>query len=170
MQEPTEEAEEVEAPIPTEIVSSSPNRPNLNATPAKRTVPWELAAGELDLVLPQPQAEDIPARKKRRLEEPLSITTDEAARKTALPDVSVDLPPSAVGNDDNDVILDPVKDAQPNTVATGAIGLWTTDEDARLTSAVANTSKKKHGKEHKTDWVTISALVPGRTRGQRSQR
>jgi myb proto-oncogene protein len=37
---------------------------------------------------------------------------------------------------------------------------------SKLTSAVANTSKKKCGKEFKTDWVEISSLVPGRTRKQ----
>jgi myb proto-oncogene protein len=43
---------------------------------------------------------------------------------------------------------------------------WTSEEDAKLTSAVAKTSKKKRGKEYKVDWVAISALVPGRTRNQ----
>jgi hypothetical protein len=156
-------------------VSDGPSPPNLNGTPptvaarrkaAKRTLPWDLAAGELDLVPPQPQAQDIPARKKARLEDPFSITTDEVARKTASTDVSVGLPPPVADNDDDDdddVIAVPVTDTQANAMATGR---WTIDEDAQLTDAVANTSKKKYGKEHKTDWVAISVPVPGRTRMQ----
>jgi hypothetical protein len=73
---------------------------------AKRTLPWDLAAGELDLVSPPPQAEVLPATKKLRLEEPFSESTDEAARNTASPDVSVGLPPPAADYDDTNV--DPV--------------------------------------------------------------
>jgi hypothetical protein len=97
MQEPTEEAEEVEAPIPTEIVSSGPDE-NLNQTvkvcrkAAKRTLPWDLATGELDLVPSPSQAEDILAGIKQ---EPLPTTTDEAATETASPDLSVGLRPPA---------------------------------------------------------------------------
>jgi hypothetical protein len=57
-------------------------------------------------LLPSPQAEEIPARKKPRVEEPLPqplpraeeplpTTTDEAARKTASPDISEGLPSPA---------------------------------------------------------------------------
>jgi hypothetical protein len=86
MQDPTEDdaapilptetvlSMEVEAPIPTEIVSDDPNM-NRKVTDsrkaAKRTLPWDLNAGEL-LVS---QDEDNPARKKPRLEEPLPTTT-----------------------------------------------------------------------------------------------
>jgi hypothetical protein len=165
MQEPNENDE---APIPTEIVS---NGPNLNRAvkegrkAAKRTLPWDLAAGELDLVSPQPRAEDIPARKKRRLEEPFSASTEEAASTTASPsDVSVGLPPPAADSDDANVNAEPVMDTQPDAGgATRATRRWTLQEDARLTTTVANTSKKKWGKEYKTDWATISALIPGRT-------
>jgi hypothetical protein len=159
---PTDEAE---APIPTETVSMS-NEPHftvlLRRKAAKRTLPWDEAAGEL-LVS---QVEDNLAKKKPRLEEPLPTTTDEAVRNIASPDISVDLPPPVVDNDDVYANADPVTDTQPKTVATRATGRWTTDEDAELTRAVTKTSKKKHGKEYTTDWVAISALVPGRTRGQ----
>jgi hypothetical protein len=102
LQEPTEDDE---ALIPTEIVSMSYG-PNLLRKVAKRTLPWDQAAGELDLVSLQPQAEDIPAaRKKPRLEEPLPTTTDEAARNTASPDVPVGLPPPT--DDDDDVNAHP---------------------------------------------------------------
>jgi hypothetical protein len=103
------------------------------------------------------QAEVIPARKKPRLEEPSSASTDEAARKTASPEISVGLPHPAADN--VDVNVDPETDAQPHDRATSR---WTTDEDAQLIGAVANTSKKKH----KTDWVAISALVTSRTKSQ----
>jgi hypothetical protein len=167
MQETTEDNE---ASILTENAREDPK---LNRTvavrrkAAKRTLPWDLAARELLLASP-PQDEEIRARKKRRLEEPLPTTTDEAARKTSSPEVSVGLPPYAADNDD--VNVDPVTCTQPNAVATRATGRWTTDEDAELTSAVANTSKKRCGKEYKTDWVAIAALVPSRTRNQCSKR
>jgi hypothetical protein len=69
-------------------------------------------------------------------------------------------PPVAVDDDTN---VDPVTDAQPNSGATKATGRWNTDDDAKLTSAVANTSKKKWGNEYKIDWDIVAALVPGRT-------
>jgi hypothetical protein len=87
----------VEAPIPTEPVR---NGPNLNRTvtvrrkAAKRTdlePPPQSIAVPL-LLSPSPQAEEIPAMKKPRVEEPLPTTTDEAAREIASPDVSETLP------------------------------------------------------------------------------
>jgi myb proto-oncogene protein len=59
-----------------------------------------------------------------------------------------------------------VTDTQPNDGITRATGSWTLEEAAELTRAVATTSKKMCGKEYKTDWVAIAALVPGRTRRQ----
>jgi hypothetical protein len=42
---------------------------------------------------------------------------------------------------------------------------WIPEEDAKLTSAVKTTGKKKYGEdEYKTDWVAIAVQVPGRTR------
>jgi hypothetical protein len=165
MQEPTEEAEDVEASISTENAREGPDE-NLNRTStvrrkaAKGTLPWDLKAGELDLVSPQSQAEEIAAaRKKPRLEEPLPTTTDEAARKTASPDVSVGLPPPAADN--GHVDADAVTDTQSNACATRR---WTSEEDAKLSSAVTNTSKKKWGKEYKTNWDAVDSLVPSRTK------
>jgi hypothetical protein len=102
---PTEQAE---ALIPMEAVS---NGLNLNRTVtvcrkvAKRTDPLYIApppptqniAAPLPPT-PTPQVEEIPARKKPRVEKPLpTITvTDEAVRKTASPDVSAGLPTSAM--------------------------------------------------------------------------
>jgi hypothetical protein len=172
MQNPTDQAE---ASIATDTTSID-NRSNWNRTvavrrkAAKRTHPFDLAAEELHLVPSSsslsPQAEDIPpARKKPRLEEPLPTTTDEAARKTAPPDVSVRiyLPPAA--DDDNDnANADLVTDAQPSAGATTVTRRhWTSEEDAKLTSAVTNTSKMKWGKEYRTNWAAVAVLVPSRT-------
>jgi hypothetical protein len=82
--------DQAEAPRTTEPVR---NGPNLNRTvtvrrkAAKRT---DLEPSPQSIVVPlslspSPQAEEIPARKKPRVEEPLPTTTDEAARKTASP-------------------------------------------------------------------------------------
>jgi hypothetical protein len=184
MQEPNEEAE---ASIPTESVEDDPNldvTSEVHRKAAKRTLPWDLAAGELLFVSPPPplslslppRAEDISAvRKRTRLEESFFASTDEAAAEisshdttvslTASPDVSVDL--SSRTADDNDANADLVTDMQPNTGATTVTRCnWTLEEDAKLSSAFTNTSKKKCGKEYKTNWVAISALVPNRTKKQ----
>jgi hypothetical protein len=157
MQNHTDQAE---ASTPTE------NGSNINRTvaerrkAAKRSNPFDLTAEELHLV-PQ-EAEDLPARKKARLEEAFPTTTDEAAGKAVAPDVSVRLPPAAAGNDDANADL--VTDTQPNARATTVTRRrWTSEEDAKLTSAVTNTPMKKWGKEYKINWDTIAALIPGRT-------
>jgi hypothetical protein len=72
--------DQAEAPIPTE---------------PKRTFPWDLPAGEPNLRSPPPQAEDIVVTREPRVEEPLTATTDEAARKIAAPDISEGLPSPA---------------------------------------------------------------------------
>jgi hypothetical protein len=99
-----------------------------------------------------PRDEDIPARKKPRLEEPLPTAK-------ALP------PPADVDGDDGENI-DSVADKQSNPRAIGAIARWTSEEDAELTSPIANTHKTKGGKACNRDWVKIAALVPGRTKTQ----
>jgi hypothetical protein len=172
MQGPPTPTEVNEASVPTENVRDSPNLNDAVAvrrTAAKRTLPWDLAAQEL-LLIPSsslPRAEDIPAAKKKpRIEEPLPTTTDEVARKPASSDVSVGLPPPAEADDDNDTNVDRVMDTQPNAGAARATSRWTLEEDAELTHAVANTSKKKHGKEYQIDWVAVASLVPGRTKTQ----
>jgi hypothetical protein len=85
-----------DATIPRETVTSGPN---LNRTDtvrrkaAKRTdlePPQQSIAVPLSLS-PSPQAEEISARKKPRVE-PLPTATDEAAREIALPDISEALP------------------------------------------------------------------------------
>jgi hypothetical protein len=53
-------------------------------------------------------------------------------------------------------------------MGTRVTGSWTPEEDAKLHSAFTNTGtcKKKYGKEYKTDWGAIIALLPGRTKYQ----
>jgi hypothetical protein len=167
MQEPSEEAD---ASVPAEPVPDGPPSSGgtvmLRRKAAKRSLPWDLVVDELELVPLPPQVEEIPARKKPRLEEPFSASTaptDDAAAKTASPDVSVGLPLPAADEDDANANADPETDTQPNSVANWATGHWTTDEDAELTSAVAITSKKKWRNEYKTDWAAVAALVTGRT-------
>jgi hypothetical protein len=136
---------------------------------AKRTNPFDLEAEELHEHLMSPslspqEDEDIPAaRKKPRLEVHLPTATDKAARQLASPDLSGGLPPADA---DNDVNADLVTDTQPNAGATRMTGQWTSEEDAKLTSAVANTPKKKWGTEYKINWDAVAALVPGRTKTQ----
>jgi hypothetical protein len=165
MQSPPTPTADDEPSIPTEHVRDGPN---LNRTvaarrkAAKRTHPWDLVVGGLHLVSPPPQAEDNLARKKPRLEEPLPTTTDKAAKTATSPDTSLGLPPPPA----TDANADPGTNTQPNAGATRATGRWTLEEDAELTYAAANTSKKKHGKDYTTDWIAIFALVPGRTKSQ----
>jgi hypothetical protein len=159
MQNPTDQAEAA-ASIPSEATVTD-DSPNMNRTvqvrrkAAKRTRPFDLSEEELHLMSslpPPPQAEDIPApaRKKRRIEEPLSTTT-----------VSVGLPAAVVAVAAANV--DPMMDTQPNA---GANRRWTLEESTKLTHACTNTSKKKRGKENSFDWDAIAELVPGRTKAQ----
>jgi hypothetical protein len=169
------EVDEAEASIPTEHVR---NGLNLNQYPtftvrrkaAKRTFPWKLRADEIQLASPRPQDEDedeeIRETKRPRLDEPFSAATDEATTtENASHATTVALPAAdtaAVHHADSD----PVVDMHPKLGTTGAIRRWTPEEDAKLTSAVTKTPKKKYGKELNIDWVTIAVLVPGRTKLQ----
>jgi hypothetical protein len=176
--------EEPEAIIPMEIVSSGGQSDTptptittgrLRRKVARRTESWYpqppppprrvTREGQLPtyFVSRPPQDEDNPERKKPRLEEPLPTTIDVAARKTASPDLSVNLSPPHAADDDDDANVEPVTDTQPNAGANSATAHWKTDEDAELTSAVANTSKKKWGSKRITDWDAVAALVLGRT-------
>jgi hypothetical protein len=150
MQEPTEEGE---ASIPTENVRETPNR---NGKAAKHTLFSDLETGELNHVS-LPQAVDIPAAKRPRLEEPSSASADEAGTKLSSHDTAVSLPAAAL------VAADPVK-------GTRATGRWTPEEDAKLNSAVTNTSKRKDGTKNRPNWSAIAAQVPGRTEAQCGER
>jgi hypothetical protein len=154
MQEPTEEPD---SPISAE---NEREDPNLNGAftehrkAAKRTLPWDLASGELYL------AKDIPATKKPRLEEPSPASTDEAAANISLRDTTVSLPVAAVANH---VDADPLK-------GTRATGRWTPEEDATLNSAVTKTCMRKFGNEYIQDWVAVAAQVQGRDEKQCNDR
>jgi hypothetical protein len=173
MQGPTEEAD---ASASTEnVVREGPDTAtsmNTNGTvavrrkAAKRTNPWDLPTGELILASPPPplpQAEDIPATKKPRLEEPLSASADEAATHISSRDTAISLPAAvaaaATATTSDHAYRDLAK-------VTWSMGPWTPGEDAKLTSAVTNTSKKKWGQEYIIDWAAISAQVPDRTKKQ----
>jgi ribosome recycling factor len=170
--------EQSEAIIPMEVVSSGSPTMLRSATTtrlcrkvARRTESWypqppppppRRSTRRIGKKLPRYFEEEIPARKKPRVEEALpttrATTRDQAVGKTGSPDASVGLHPPAADNDDANA--DP--DAQPNT----GTGSWRLEEDAKLTSAVTNTSKEKCGKDYKTNWVAVAALVPSRSRIQ----
>jgi hypothetical protein len=108
MQSPTDQAG---ASIPTETVREGPHLNPLGTftvhrKAAKRSERWYQTASVP--LPPSPEREDIPARKKRRIEEdPLPASTDEAARNTASPDVSsVGLPPPVADHDESDAEVD----------------------------------------------------------------
>jgi hypothetical protein len=159
---PTDQAD---ASTPTENGSNMNRTVAVRRKAAKRTNPFDLTAEELHEHLMSPsQAEDIQVAKKPRLEEPLPATADEALKKTASPDLSVGLPSATADSDD--VNAAPVTDTEPNAGASRMTGHWTSEEGAKLTRAVANTPKTMQGKEYKTDWDAVTALVPGRTKTQ----
>jgi hypothetical protein len=161
MQGPAEDAED--------SISTTDNEredPNLNPSfavrrkVAKRTLPWDLEGEELNLVSRLQESEEIRATKKPRLNEPFSESTDEAAAELSSHNTAASLPDTA---DADHADADRVKVRR-------ATRHWTPKEDAKLNSAVTNTSKKKYGKEYRIDWVTISILVQGRTKVQCSSR
>jgi hypothetical protein len=171
---PSTPNEDVEASIPTtETVSDDPHGPNpsqhyptftLRRKAAKRILPWDLPVDEIQLALPRPQDADEYIRevKRRRLEEePVPTSADEPTNENGSHDTAVTLPPTAAAAAER-ADSDPVTYMHP----TVSRRCWTPEEDAKLTSAVTNTLKKKRGKEYKLDWFAISAWVPGRTRVQ----
>jgi hypothetical protein len=94
----------------------------------------------------------------------LPLETPIATTVAGLPDVAMALPPEDTDDDAND---DSVTNAPSKNLASPATKKshpWTPEEDAKLTSAIANTCKKKHGKALRTDWDTIVVLLPGRTK------
>jgi hypothetical protein len=128
---------------------------------AKRTEPCYRALSPQNLAAPlppSPQDEDIQETKRPRLENPYENTS----HATTL------APPAAAHADSV-----PVMNTQLNTRTARTAGVprrWTPEEDAKLTSAITDTFKKKWGKEYKNDWVAIAARVPGRTKVQCSSR
>jgi hypothetical protein len=153
--------EDDEASIPTEHVRKGPRWSvagtfTVRRKASKHTLPCDLAPRELNRVSPPPQDEDIQQMKRPRLEKPFPTITDEATAKLFSRDTEESLPAAA---DAAHADADLVKGAR-------STGRWTPEEDAKLNSAVTNICKKKYGKEYKTDWVAIAALVPGRARNQ----
>jgi hypothetical protein len=119
-----------------------------------------------------------PARKKSRHGEHVATAIDNTTREAASLESSVGfLLPTTTTNDVH-AFAGSVTGTQPIARAAKATGRWTPEvtgrwrpeEDAQLTRAVANTDKKRQGKEYKIDWVAAAAFVPGRTNGQCQQR
>jgi hypothetical protein len=90
-----------ETSIPSEVVSQGPNlnrKVTVRRKVAKRTDPLYIVPPPPQNIAaplppsPTPQVEEIPARLKPRVEEPLPTTKDESARRTAAPDLSEGLP------------------------------------------------------------------------------
>jgi hypothetical protein len=164
---------ETEASMPTKNVRKGPSQNQYtNGTfkvprkAAKRTLPFDLTAGELHLVKKLRLDEDIRARKKPRLEEPFSAATDENATKISSLNTPVRLPPLGGGGgaaaanhaDSGDLVMD----MHLNASTTRAPRRWTTDEDTRLKKAVL---VQNHDGETQ-NWDVIASLVPGRTKTQ----
>jgi hypothetical protein len=161
---PTTPTEDHVSSIPT---THERNGPSMNPTitvrrkAAKRTLPWKLAADEIQLALsPSHDEGDIRETKRQRLQEPVPTSTDKAATYTTSHEITVAFPPSDAAADHTD--SDPVTETQPNARAIGATGHWTLVEDAKLTSAVTSTRKT----EKRKNWAAIAALVPSRTTTQ----
>jgi hypothetical protein len=143
---PTIPTEDDAGSIPTECVR---NGPNLNCTftvrrrAAKRTVPGDLPADEIQLALPRPQDEDEDPRETQRprLEEPFPTSTNEATRQNTSHSTAVALTPdtdaahladAAVDQADSD----PVMDMHPKVRATTVPRHWTHCKVIRIDSAV----------------------------------
>jgi hypothetical protein len=98
--------DQVEASVPTQNVREGPRQNPYRAVTvrrkaAKRSEKWYNETPPQKIAVPValsplPQVEEIPARKKPRVEEPLPTTSrDEAGRKTASPHISKGLPTPA---------------------------------------------------------------------------
>jgi hypothetical protein len=166
--------EDVAASIPMEHVRDDPLLSADSRKAAKRTFPWDLSVGEINLASPPPPPQDeaIHAAKKPRVETPLPTSTDEAT--TPLPASTDEATTTTVAVFQDKVLCVKVADLQivtnpaahpaaldhPN--ARAARFSWTPEEDANLTNAVTNVCKMQSGK---VDWIAAAAFIPGRTNG-----
>jgi hypothetical protein len=161
-------AEEAQASIPMENVSDGSNLYpafTMCRKAAKRTFPWKLPARELNLVSP-PQAEDIPVTKKPRLEEkkPFSASTVKLVTKISSHGTALGLLAAAASSSPSSSVATHVDKAVKRTRTQSH---WTPEQDAKLYSAVTNTScRQKYGKEYRTDWAAVAARVPDRKKSQ----
>jgi hypothetical protein len=158
-----------EASIPTEpesmIMSMSGTTSTLKRKVCTKTCVTKLTAA--NILLPSP-AEDIPARKKPRLQIQASLPAIAAEADMdpliASPDAGVAAP---VAPADAGTYPMAARHTQPNVGATRAPPRrWSLEDDTKLTSAVKTTCKKKHHGEYRTDWAAVAALVPGRRKQQ----
>jgi hypothetical protein len=156
-----------EASIPTEPERTT-NEPNksISGTTLKRKVCTETCVTKLSAQhIKSSPDEDIPARKKPRLQVSLPAIAADADTLNASPDAGVAAPVASADTGGTDPMT--ASPMQPNDGAARVPPRWwTPEEDKALTSAVKTTCKKKDGEEYRTDWVAIAELVPGRTRIQ----
>jgi hypothetical protein len=154
---PLTSTEDDEASVPTQHLRNGPILSAGSRKAAKRTFPSDLTVEDIQLALPPLQDEDIQEKKRPRLEKPSFASTDEGTTKNTSAHVTtVALLPQ-------DAAADHHADSEPMMDMPRA---WTPEEDEKLTSAVANTRKKKRGKKFITNWEAIAALVPDRTKVQ----
>jgi hypothetical protein len=183
-----------EESIPTDedFIPTEPERSNATSTTtitgrsmsgtlyrkvAKRTYPWLPVTAD-PLTSPIPIDGDIPVARKPRLEVPLlaSPTAEEGASRCSTNAASPDaeeaaLPHTVALPADDDAKDGPVTYTQSHaSTTTRAAHRFTPEEDAKLSSVVANTRKKKWGQKCRIDWVAVAVLVPGRTKEQCSRR
>jgi hypothetical protein len=147
--------------------------------------------------MPPPLDEDIPARKKPRLQCWIPVGSNFQAcqipDEASFPAIAADAdtlyasPDAIAAVASADAGAHPAMATKPKARAARALPralatkpnakaaralprVWTSEEDTKLTNAVKTTDKKKFGEEYKTDWVTISVLLPGRTKKQCKKR
>jgi hypothetical protein len=144
-----------EASIPTEEPNTSTLKRKAGTKPCVTKSPPE------EHIKSSPE-EDIPARKKPRLQGSFPAIVAGAETLNASPDAGVAVASADAGGRDP-VAASPM---QPNGGASRAPPrFWSPEEDEKLTAAVKTTYKKKHGAIYGV-WVAVAALVPGRTNAQ----
>jgi hypothetical protein len=142
-----------EASIPTEEPNTSTLKRKAGTKPCVTKSPPE------EHIKSSPE-EDIPARKKPRLQGSFPAIVAGAETLNASPDAGVAVASADAGGRDP-VAASPM---QPNGGASPAPPrFWTPEEDKKLAAAVETTYKKKHGAIYR-DWAAVAALVPGRTK------
>jgi hypothetical protein len=161
MQSTVDQAAATSLPIPTVTFNEDENVDLLMGTfavrrkTAKRSESWyQTTSAPLT----------VRARNKPRRGEPLRTNTATIDRATHPPtDAATDHTDAASDHADSD---SPVWNMLPMVRPSGTSYRWIPEEDVKLISAITNTRKKKWGKEYRTDWGAIAALVPGRTKMQ----
>jgi hypothetical protein len=152
-----------EASIPTEPESMNMSGTTLKRKACTKTCVTKLTAANIK----SSPEEDIPAKKKPRLQVQVSLPAIAADADTlnVPPDAIVAAPVASSDAGGTDpVTASPMK---PNGGAARAPhSWWTPEDDKKLASAVKTTCQKKYGEGYRLDWVAIAVLVPGQTKRQ----